>query len=190
MKIMRIFFILIFYIGSTSVIDSQNLQFDTHKMELSGELTSDDALEDNFGRFDAYQVQLQTGDFIKIKMSAQFFPLLTIVSPSGSYKRAFPAEGSSYVIHEQEIDETGHWYLYISGESTDIGWHILDMYYVSESTKSLSSTGDLCDVTQFSLAHSNTNFFYLRNRELEINGNSWNSNIDIDLFQDSDLKRR
>ena len=188
MKVIRISFFIVLYTTLLSTGNAQYIQYDTHKMELKGELTVDDPYEEDFGRFDAYQVKLQKGDYIKIKMSAQFFPLLTIVSPSGKYQRTFPEDGSSYVFHEQKITETGDWYLYISGEESDAGWHNLDLYYVSESSREISENANVCDITQFSLSHANTNFFFLRDREIDITHDDLQNIIETNIFQNTEIR--
>ncbi|MEN8191997.1 MAG: hypothetical protein ABFS12_04230 [Bacteroidota bacterium] len=146
------------FLISASLALSQ--QFDTHIVNLNGELSEDDNYEESIGRFDAYEMKLGKGDYIKINLKAEFFPLLTVVSPSGKYNIAYPQDNNLEVIHGQKIDETGHWYIYVSGDKTDVGKHEMNIYYVSENSRDLPAQTDICTITNFVLAHSNTNFFY------------------------------
>ena len=153
------FFTLIFLIN----IQAQTYNFDTHSSTLKGELTKDDIFEADFGRFDAYELQMEEGDFLIMKLKANFFPLMTVVSPSSKYEIAFPNESNPEVIFKQEIDETGLWQVYIAGDSTDLGNHSLKLCYVSQSTRKLPKDATNCDLVNFFLAHSKTNFFYFTN---------------------------
>ncbi len=168
-----VFIIIVF----SSLILAQENNFDTHSLDLKGKLSKDDAYQDNFGRFDAYELNMQEGDLIKIKLKAEFFPLLTVVAPSGIHKIAFPSDEKPIVNLEHEIDETGHWYIYVAGDSTDIGAHDLQLCYVAGNTRQLPVGADICTITKFLLAHSNTKFFFYRDRDCEITEDQW----DVDL---------
>lgn len=175
----------------SSVVFAQTYNFDTHMLDLKGELSSDDAYQDNFGRFDAYQLNMNKGDFIKIKLKADFFPLLTLVAPSGIHKISFPADQNPVVNLEKEINETGHWYIYVSGDSTDIGAHELQLCYVAENTRQLPPGSDICTITQFLLAHSKTNFFYYRDKDCDIENGSWDVTLtDQNLFDNAEVKAK
>lgn len=180
-----VYIIIIF----SSLILAQEYNFDTHSLELKGELSKDDAYQDNFGRFDAYELSMQKGDYIKIKLNSEFFPLLTIVAPSGIHKIAFPTDENPIVILEKVIDETGHWYIYVSGDSTDIGAHDLQLCYVAENTRQLPLGADICTITKYLLAHSNTKFFFYRDRDCEITENQWDVNLEAqNLFDNTEVK--
>lgn len=173
----------------SSLILAQEYKFDTHSLDLKGELSKDDAYQDNFGRFDAYELSMQEDDYIKIKLKSEFFPLLTVVAPSGTHKIAFPADENPVVNLEKEIDETGHWYIYVSGDSTDIGAHELQLCYVAGNTRQLPSGANICTITKYLLAHSNTKFFFYRDRNCEITENQWDVNLeDQNLFENAEVK--
>ena len=189
MRSISIIFTFLILILFSQLIFSQEMIFDTHSLNLNGELSSEDGYEDNFGRFDAYELSMQEGDFIKIKLKAEFFPLLTVVSPSGSYKLSFPSDNDPEVIYEQEINETGHWYIYVSGDSTDTGTHDLQLYYISANSREIQKGADICTIIQFLLAHSNTNYFYFREKEIEITKNNYDVDLtNQNLFQSADIE--
>jgi hypothetical protein len=176
---------------SSSLLFAQTGNFDTHIIDLKGELSSNDAYQDNFGRFDAYQLNMQEGDFIKLKLTAEFFPLITIVSPSGKHEIAFPDDQNPEVDLEKEIKETGKWYIYIAGDSTDVGKHELKLCYVAENTRMLPPDADICKIAQFLLAHSNTAFFYYREKECDIENGSWDVTLpNQNLFDNSEVKMK
>ncbi len=175
----------------SSVVFAQTYNFDTHMLNLKGELSSDDAYQDNFGRFDAYQLNMNKGDYIKIKLKADFFPLITIVAPSGIHKISFPADQNPVVNLEKEINETGRWYIYVSGDSTDVGAHELQLCYVAESTRQLPPGSDICTITQFLLAHSKTNFFYYRDKDCDVKNGSWDVDLpNQNLFDNVEVKAK
>lgn len=179
-------FVIIYF---SSLILAQEYNFDTHSLELKGELSKDDAYQENFGRFDAYELSMQEGDYIKIKLKSEFFPLLTVVAPSGIHKIAFPADENPVVNLAKEIDESGHWYIYVSGDSTDIGSHELQLCYVAGNTKQLPAGADICTITKYLLAHSNTKFFFYRDRDCEITENQWEVDlINQNLFNTTKVK--
>ena len=189
MRNISIIFLLFTTLFLTQVIFSQGIIFDTHSLSLNGELSREDPFEDNFGRFDAYELSLHEGDFIKLKLKAEFFPLLTVVSPSGDYKLAFPSGGDPEVKYELEINETGHWYIYVSGDSTDTGAHDIKLFYVSANTRQLEANTDICTVSHFMLAHANTNYFYLRNNEIELKEKTYDIDLtNQNLFQSNEIK--
>ena len=163
----RFFIFLIFAMSFTTF--SQQKKFSTHSTTLKGELTKEDIYEKDFGRFDAYELQMEDGDFIIMKLNASFFPLMTVVSPSSEYQIAFPLDSNPEVVFKQEIAESGLWQIYIAGDSTDFGEHSLKLCYVSQDTRNLPADTDYCTLVHFFLAHSETNFFYFREENCELN---------------------
>ena len=141
------------------ILFAQENEFNTDVIILSGELTEEDIYEKDFGRFDAYELQLEEGGYIKIYLQAEFFPLLTIVAPSNQYELAFPSNNQPELIFEKDIDETGYWYLYVSGDSLDRGKHGIQINYVLSNTTSLPAEPNLCTLLNFLSAHSKTDFF-------------------------------
>jgi len=171
--------VIIYAIMFSGILLAQNGRFETHTTTLNGELTAEDIFETDFGRFDAYELQMEDGDFIIMKLKADFFPLLTIVSPSNDYKIAFPTESQPEVVFQQNIEESGLYQIYIAGDSTDFGKHYLKLYYVSENTRKLPPNSDYCTLVDFFLAHSKTDFFYFRNENGKIK--TFNNDLKIDL---------
>jgi hypothetical protein len=149
-------------------LQAQKYNFDTHSSTLKGKLTNDDIYDADFGRFDAYELPMEEGDYIIMKLKAEFFPLMTVVSPSSEYKIAFPKDSNPEVIFKQEIDETGLWQIYIAGDSTDLGEHSLELCYVSSSTRNLPPNANISTIVDFYLAHAETNFFYFREENCEL----------------------
>ncbi len=181
-----IFFTLIILIN----LQAQTYNFGTHSSTLKGELTKDDVFEKDFGRFDAYELQMEEGDFIIMKLTADFFPLMTVVSPSSEYKIAFPNDSNPEVILTQEIDETGLWQIYIAGDSTDYGNHSLKLCYVSKETRELPANASNCDLVNFFLAHSETNFVYFTKNNLEFKSGKTNLTINSQgLFDKVELEK-
>ncbi|MBU1115764.1 MAG: hypothetical protein KKE09_11585 [Bacteroidetes bacterium] len=154
-------------------VQAQEYNFDTHSSILKGELTKDDIFETDFGRFDAYELQMEEGDFLVMKLKSSFFPLLTIVAPSNEYKVAFPNDEKSEVVFEQQIDESGLWQIYIAGDSTDIGPHSLQLFYVSQDSRKLPKNANYCSLVQFFLSHAKTGFFYFKDDHFSKSDGEW-----------------
>jgi hypothetical protein len=169
---------LTFLLGFTSVLISQEYNFSTHFSVLEGELTSDDVFEKDFGRFDVYELPMEEGDILRLKLTAEFFPLMIINSPSSEYKMAFPEDNKSFVTFEQEIDESGLWYIYVTGDSLDSGSHSLELCYISNDSKEVPSDANFIMLTEFFLAHSETNFAYLKGDGCELKDGKWDVKLD------------
>lgn len=165
-------------------LQAQKYNFETHSSTLKGKLTVDDMYEPDFGRFDAYELPMEEGDFIIMKLNADFFPLMTVVSPSSEYKIAFPNDTTPEVIFKQEIDETGLWQIYIAGDSTDLGEHSLQLCYVSNGTRNLPTNSNICTIVDFYLAHAETNFFYFREENCELRDAKMGISIDSQKLLD------
>ena len=172
----RIFIFL--FIGFTSILFSQEYNFSTHFSVLEGELTSDDVFEKDFGRFDVYELQMEEGDILRLKLIAEFFPLMIINSPSSEYKMAFPKDNNPFVTFEQEIDESGLWYIYVTGDSLDFGSHSLELCYISSDCKEIPSDADFITLVNFFLAHSETNFDFLKDNDCKIEDGKWSVGLD------------
>ena len=172
----RIILFLMFF--TSFEVFSQEIKFDTHSLILKGELTQDDVFEKDFGRFDAYELPMEEGDVIKMKLTASFFPLMIISAPSSEYRMAFPEDNNATVIYEHQIDETGLWYIYIAGDSLDIGEHNLELCYVSRDTKEIPLDADFITLVEFFLAHSATNFFYFKDNDCESESGKWVVELD------------
>jgi len=91
---------------------------------------------------------------------------------------AFPQDNNSEVIYKQEIDETGLWYIYIAGDSLDRGEHSLKLCYVSRDAKVIPFDADFSTLVEFFLAHSSTNFFYLKDNDCKIKTGEWDVILD------------
>ena len=162
--------ILVFLVLLTT--NAQDYNFKTNASTLKGELTKEDVFESDFGRFDAYELQMEEGDLLVIKLKSSFFPLLTVVAPSNEYKVAFPSESKPEVILKQEIDESGLWQIYIAGDSTDVGTHSLQLFYVSHDSRVLPKKSNYCSLAQFFLSHATTGFDYFKDNYFDkIDGN-------------------
>ena len=170
-------FLLFFMILFSGAILAQNAKFDTHAVTLKGELTKDDIFEKDFGRFDAYELNMQEGDLIYLSLKADFFPLMIVVAPSSQYKMAFPKDNKAEVNYKTEIDESGLWYIYIAGDSTDTGSHTLNLCYVSENARKLPKNSDFLTTVKFFLAHSVTDFNYFKDENCNTKDSSWNVNL-------------
>lgn len=170
--------ILLLVYGASFNVFSQDIKYDTHSIILKGELTSEDIYEKDFGRFDAYELQMEEGDIIKMRLTASFFPLMIVAAPSSEYKMAFPQDNNTAVIFEQEIDESGLWYIYIAGDSLDIGDHSLELCYVSNNSRKIPIDAEFVTLVEFFLAHSNTNYFYLKDHDCENISGKWEVKLD------------
>ncbi len=170
--------ILFIVFGASSNLFSQEVKFDTHSLVLKGELTTEDIFEKDFGRFDAYELPMEEGDIIKMRLTASFFPLMIIAAPSSEYKMAFPEDNNPSVIYQYEIDETGLWYIYIAGDSLDVGEHSLELCYVSKDTKEIPIEADFATLVKFFLAHSETNFFYLKDNDCTTKSGKWDVELE------------
>lgn len=172
----KVFLFVMF--GANFIVFSQQIKFDTHSIVLKGELTSEDIFEKDFGRFDAYELPMEEGDIIKMRLTASFFPLMIVAAPSSEYNMAFPKDNNPAVVYQQEIDESGLWYIYIAGDSLDIGEHSLELCYVSKNTREIPEDADFATLVEFFLAHSNTDYFYLKNNGDEIKSGKWDVELD------------
>jgi hypothetical protein len=169
-------------------LQAQKYDFKTHSSILNGELTTDDIYEPDFGRFDAYELQMEEGDFIIMKLNASFFPLLTVVAPSSEYQVAFQNDDNPEVVFKQEIDETGLWQIYIAGDSTDLGSHSLKLCYVSQESRTLPEDANYCTLINFFLSHSETNFFYFREENYSLKDGKKELKMDSqDLFEKGEI---
>jgi hypothetical protein len=164
---------LIILLLSIITLQAQKFNFETHFATFEGELTADDIYEVDFGRLDAYELKLREGDYIKLKLTADFFPFLAIVAPSNEYKLSFPKDNKSIVYFEEDIDETGLWHIYIAGDSTDTGNHTLKICHVAADSRKLPVNADYTILTAFLLSHTNTDYFYFRNKECNIKNGEW-----------------
>lgn len=108
-----------------------------------------------------------------MKLKSSFFPLLTIVAPSNEYKVAFPKDIKPEVEFEQEIDESGLWQIYIAGDSTDVGSHSLQLFYVSQVSRVLPKSANYCTLVQFFLSHAKTGFFYFKDDYFSKSDGEW-----------------
>lgn len=169
-------------------LQAQKYNFETHTSTLKGELTKDDIFDHDFGRFDAYELPMEEGDLILMELTADFFPLMTIVSPSSEYQIAFPSDSLQKVVFKQEIDETGLWQVFIVGDSTDFGNHSLKLFYVSREARKLPEKSNICTLTNLLLAHSKTQYFYFREENNEIKEGEVELKLDSqDLFKNGEV---
>ncbi len=156
----KISFTILFLFAS--LLLAQDIDFRTEAFVFEGELSYEDPFQKEFGRYDAYQLQFNKGDFVRFNVHAEFAPLLVFVNPNNEYALTYPSEESQMVVYEREIEQTGTWLLYVVGDSLDVGKHFVNVNYVSAGAKKFSRNRDFCSSVQFLLAHANSGFFFLK----------------------------
>ncbi|MGD8779302.1 MAG: hypothetical protein PVH88_10125 [Ignavibacteria bacterium] len=173
------FFVLLLTILLAVNNYSQNIEYRSEEFVIEGELSTDDPVDPNLGRFDAVKFYLSSGDMLNLTLTAEFPPLLAIVAPSQKYYLEYPFEGSDYISFNKRIDEDGTWFLSIVGDSTDSGSYELIGRYAAANSLFISKGADLCTYFDFISEHSNNGYFFIRETLIELDPEQWTSKFNL-----------
>ena len=154
---MRAVFLFIIFSFSVTLF-AQDIRVE--KFVIDGELKTTDPISEGLGRINAVQLNFTKGDKFASELKADFVPMLVLVPPSGDYIIEYPDQQTLVAKYEGEISETGSWFLYIVGDSTDIGFYTLTNRYASAS--SMEFGNDECSNLKNLIQHSKTDFYFLQ----------------------------
>ncbi len=175
---MRFFILLLTFLLTVNNY-SQNVEYRSEEFVIKGELSQEDPVDPNLGRFDAVKFYLSSGDMINLNLFADFPPLLAIVAPSQKYYLEYPFEDGEYVSFNKRIDEDGTWFLSIVGDSTDFGSYELIGKYAAANSLFISKGADLCSYFDFVSEHSNNDYFFIRETLAEEQPEQWTSKFNL-----------
>ena len=149
------------------------------KFDIDGTLTVNDPISEDLGRINAVQFNFNEGDRFYSELTADFFPMLVLVAPSGEYNIRYPKENERAAIFDEKIKESGQWLLYIVGDSSDTGnYHLLNMY-ASSSAMRFGDSLSFCDKLKLLVLHDKANFYFLRKNQTDEEAQSWESEITL-----------
>ncbi|NOX17807.1 MAG: hypothetical protein GXO87_05935 [Chlorobi bacterium] len=178
MKKLNLFLLSFLFV---TVLNAQS-DLRVEKFDIDGTLTVNDPISENLGRINAVQFNFNEGDRFYSELTADFFPMLVLVAPSGEYNISYPKEGERAAIFDDTIKESGQWLLYIVGDSTDTGNYHLTNMYASAKSLELNDSLSFCDKLQLLILHDKANFYFLRKNPTDEEAQSWESKI---TFADS-----
>lgn len=177
-----VFLFVVIFISSTFA--QNNLRVEEFK--INGFLKSDDPISSGLGRINAVKLNLNKGDRLYSRLTADFIPLLVLVPPSGEYKIMYPDEKTFAASFNGTIDETGQWLIYIVGDSTDTGKYTLANKYASVKSLDLKKAGSFCDKIKLLLNHEKAHFCFLKGKEIDDSG-IWQSKLKFDNIISSEI---
>ncbi len=162
----------------TAIALTQTSQFMTEQRLLDGELSADDPLENNLGRFDAYEMDLEAGDQLYIGLySENFSPKLILLSPSDEIFRRKPSQGQPFIEFQGIVKENGTWEIAVVGDSTASGAYKLMYLWVADNTVSLDENADFCTTLKFLLAHCAVDFHFLKQDTVSGKSGVWTPTV-------------
>ncbi len=175
MKKLKMIFLLFLL---TSIIYAQT-DMRVEKFDIDGTLTVNDPISEDLGRINAVQFNFNEGDKFYSELTADFFPMLVLVAPSGEYNIRYPEKGERSAIFDETIKESGQWLLYIVGDSSDTGNYHLMNIYASASSLQFNDSLSFCEKLQLLLLHDKANFYFLRGNPTDEEAQSWEAKIAI-----------
>ncbi|MFH1194454.1 MAG: hypothetical protein V1720_02000 [bacterium] len=168
--------IIIIFFLFVSLSFAQQTKFTVEQFTIDGELTMEDLLQPEFGKFDPYEFYLNQGDRIRIELTAAFPQMLVIIAPSEQSKVLYPENGNDAAIYDSEISESGTWFVYVVGDSSDVGAYQIFARYTSKDFIRIAPNQDFCANINFVLTHTRAELFFLENRDFPKTSVGWESN--------------
>ncbi|MCF8241839.1 MAG: hypothetical protein K9J16_10665 [Melioribacteraceae bacterium] len=164
----------------TLTISAQESLFQVGSFTIHDELTVQDPIDPDYGRYDAYEVYLSKGDRIAINLSAkEFWPFMFLVSPENETVFVYPDKEKRITTLDTVAFETGNFDLYVVGDTNSFGKYDCEINLASSRSQLIKEDVDLCTSIKYVLEHANADFYFLKdglyNGEVEV----WNSNVKI-----------
>ena len=159
--------ILFLLLIAFSISSAQNEELRVEHFTINEQLTQNDMFDSNLGRFDVYELDLNSGDTVNLSLTTEsFIPMLILMAPSQEYFLEMPQNGRGEVRLSAKIDEAGKWYLYVVGDSTDSGSYKVDTYFASEKSMQIKADDSFCEKLLFYIEHSYADFYFLEDKSI------------------------
>lgn len=145
---------------STITVFSQNYNVEFYNIE--GELSSDDLLKPEFGRYDGYKLPMTEGELATfIVYSEDFNPIIVMVTPEDKVYFQSKKNPTGLASFTSEIPETGEWILYVLGGKNDLGNYLFQYGFANKDAQVVPDSKDFCGTLNFLKSHSTAHFVFL-----------------------------
>lgn len=163
--------IVLYILLFSSLIIGQNSQkYNVEFNEIEGELSKNDLIKDDFGRYDGFQLPLYQGEKLNVNLFSQDFTgKLLIINPMGEVFKEISSASNGLANIVTSIPSDGEYIIYVVGDSKSFGKYFLQYGLASSNSVSLYET-DFCSTILFLTEHANANFLLLENFETQQSG--------------------
>lgn len=127
---------------------------------IEDELSPKDSIRENLGRYAVFDLFLQEGDSLSLKIeSDEFLPLGVLSSPGGQFFKNISQNRSNDL--NLKVRETGLWSLYVVGGKTDVGHFKARLYLANQDAFKSLGIESLKARLYAILLHSSADFYFL-----------------------------
>lgn len=189
---MKKVFLILFLFALSAFAQEDEIRIEN--FVITNQINQQDMFDSNLGRFDVYELDLNVGDTVNLELTAEaFIPMLILMAPSQEYFLEMPQNNSSEVSLSAKIDESGKWFLYVVGDSTDEGTYSVKTYFASSKALVINPDDSFCDKLNFYIEHSFADFHFLEDKNIysfaEAEGKvilDSDNNLKFTFYQDKD----
>ncbi len=154
---------LLIWLFSPALSAQEPPEYQVLTVTFQDTLMPTDEFEPDFGRFDAFELQVSRGDRLLIAARARTFsPTIVLIAPDEQSFVASPEGQSREVFYTTTVPIDGTYLLIIRGDSAALGPYRVDCWWAKANSLAPASPGDLCDELNFLAAHANADFFFLK----------------------------
>ncbi len=141
---------------------SQSADFNVRSFVIKDELKNSDPVEENLGRFNNFEIHLNSGDKVAIDFKSEnFTPLIVFVSPNGKKQVHYPQNGKATKFVEN-IHESGNWNLFIVGGKNDAGKYVCRVSFADSNAVKIKPLKNLCEFLKYFSAHAEARFVFIK----------------------------
>ena len=157
---MKIKVLILFFLALR--IFPQSADFNVRSFVIKDELKSSDPVEENLGRFNNFEIHLNSGDKVAIDFQSEnFTPLIVFVSPEGKKQVYYPKNGKT-IKFTQNINESGNWNLFIIGGKDDFGKYVCRVSFADSNAVKIQPLKNLCELLKYFSAHAEARFVFVK----------------------------
>lgn len=161
MKIIVIAILMLFPLFVDAQTKGEN-EFKVQSFSLSDKLDENSIIDPEFGKYTAYDFDINTSDHFIIKVkSNEFTPYLLISSPKGKNIFAYPKNNKNEAILDTVATETGKWSLYVICDTLESGAFNLSINFCDKRSYAFPSSANISVLLKYLIAHAEPHFGFI-----------------------------
>ncbi len=137
-------------------------EFKVQSFSLSDKLDENSIIDPEFGKYTAYDFDINASDHFIIKVkSKDFIPYLLISSPKGKNIFAYPKNNRNEAVLDTIATETGKWSLYVICDTLESGNFDLRINFCDKKSYDFPTSNSANILLKYLIAHAEPEFGFI-----------------------------
>ncbi|HPN39090.1 MAG TPA: hypothetical protein PL041_11870 [Melioribacteraceae bacterium] len=136
--------------------------FKVQSFSLSDKLDENSVIDPEFGKYTAYDFDINNSDHFIIKVkSKEFTPYLLISSPKGKNIFAYPKNNKNEAVLDTVATETGKWSLYVICDTLEAGSFDLKINFCDKKSYAFPTSNNAATLIKYLTLHAEADFGFI-----------------------------